>query len=244
MHPALKSIAHRPWALPEGPWVMAQIWHDLLFAHWQIAYNEIRKLVPASLALDTFHGQCWIAVTPFHMSGVRARGLPVLPGLSRFPELNVRTYVTLDNKPGVFFFSLDAANLPAVFAARTFYRLPYFHAEMSVEVKPGSVSYHSHRRRGEAEFRGVYHPVGEVQMRRHGTLEHWLTERYCLYAVANGRVYRGEIHHDQWPLQDAGADIETNTMAAAGGIALPNSKPLMHFSRRLDVLVWPLRRVR
>jgi len=223
---------------------MAQPWHDLLFAHWQIAYDVIRKLVPEPLALDSFHGQCWIAVTPFHMSGVRARGLPALPGLSRFPELNVRTYVTLDDKPGVFFFSLDAANLPAVFAARTVYRLPYFHADMSVDVKPNSVRYHSHRYRREAEFRGVYGPVGEVQLRRHGTLEHWLTERYCLYTVAKGRVYRGEIHHQQWPLQDADAEIETNTMAASAGVALPNTKPLLHFSRRLDVLVWPLRRVR
>ncbi|PYX62148.1 MAG: hypothetical protein DMG73_00955 [Acidobacteria bacterium] len=244
MHPALKSVAHRPWPLPESPWVMAQTWHDLLFAHWQIVHDVIRKLVPEPLALDSFHGQCWIAVTPFHMSGVRARGLPALPGLSRFAELNVRTYVTLDDKPGVFFFSLDAANLPAVFAARTLYRLPYFHADMSVDVKPNSVRYHSRRYRREAEFRGVYRPVGEVQLRRHGTPEHWLTERYCLYTVAKGRVYRGEIHHQPWPLQDADAEIKTNTMAAASGITLPDTKPLLHFSRRLDVLVWPLRRVR
>jgi len=244
MHPALKSVAHRPWPLPESPWVMAQTWHDLLLAHWQIVHDVIRKLVPEPLALDSFHGQCWIAVTPFHMSGVRARGLPALPGLSRFAELNVRTYVTLDDKPGVFFFSLDAANLPAVFAARTLYRLPYFHADMSVDVKPNSVRYHSRRYRREAEFRGVYRPVGEVQLRRHGTPEHWLTERYCLYTVAKGRVYRGEIHHQPWPLQDADAEIKTNTMAAASGITLPDTKPLLHFSRRLDVLVWPLRRVR
>jgi len=244
MHPALKSVAHRPWPLPESPWVMAQTWHDLLLAHWQIVHDVIRKLVPEPLALDSFHGQCWIAVTPFHMSGVRARGLPALPGLSRFAELNVRTYVTLDDKPGVFFFSLDAANLPAVFAARTLYRLPYFHADMSVDVKPNSVRYRSRRYRREAEFRGVYRPVGEVQLRRHGTPEHWLTERYCLYTVAKGRVYRGEIHHQPWPLQDADAEIKTNTMAAASGITLPDTKPLLHFSRRLDVLVWPLRRVR
>src|SRR5438445_285223 len=111
MHPALKSVAHRPWPLPESPWVMAQTWHDLLFAHWQIVHDVIRKLVPEPLALDSFHGQCWIAVTPFHMSGVRARGLPALPGLSRFAELNVRTYVTLDDKPGVFFFRLDEATI-------------------------------------------------------------------------------------------------------------------------------------
>ena len=192
-------------------------------------------------------GKLGVAVIPFWMSRVRFRGLPSIPTASTFPELNVRTYVRAPrepDKPGVYFFSLDAANLPAVFAARTLYRLPYFHADMSVDVKPNSVRYHSRRYRREAEFRGVYRPVGEVQLRRHGTPEHWLTERYCLYTVAKGRVYRGEIHHQPWPLQDADAEIKTNTMAAASGITLPDTKPLLHFSRRLDVLVWPLRRVR
>ena len=105
---------HRPWPLPSGPWVMKQIWHDLVFAHWPVANDALRGLVPQGLTLDTWGGQSWVAVTPFRMSGVRAPGLPALPGLSRFPELNVRTYVTYGGKPGVYFFSLDAANLPAV----------------------------------------------------------------------------------------------------------------------------------
>jgi uncharacterized protein YqjF (DUF2071 family) len=118
VHPVLEAVAHRPWPLPSGPWIMAQTWHDLLFAHWSVRSETLRRLVPSELALDTFDGSCWVAVAPFHMSGIRLRGLPALPGLSRFPELNVRTYVTLGGKPGVYFFSLDAGSLPAVWAAR------------------------------------------------------------------------------------------------------------------------------
>jgi len=109
---------------------MAQTWNDLLFAHWPVAPNVLRALVPPELPLDTYDGTAWLAVTPFHMTGIRARGLPPIPGLSRFPELNVRTYVILDGKPGVYFFSLDVTSRMAVWGARTFYRLPYFHAHM------------------------------------------------------------------------------------------------------------------
>ncbi|HWY21420.1 MAG TPA: DUF2071 domain-containing protein [Candidatus Acidoferrum sp.] len=239
---ALQYAAHRPWPLPLGPWVMKQIWHDLLFAHWPLPAEKMRDLVPAQLALDTFDGQSWVGVVPFHMSGIRAHGLPPIPGLSRFPELNVRTYVTHGGKPGVYFFSLDAANLPAVWAARGFYHLPYFHATMSAEELGGNIHYRSRRLRGAAEFRGQYRPTTEVRLREKGSIEHWFTERYCLYTTHRSQVYRGEIHHEQWPLQDAEALVETNTVAAAGGIALPASAPLLHFAHRLEVLIWPLRR--
>ena len=244
MHPALQSLAHRPWPLPAGHWVMVQTWHDLLFAHWPIDPHVLRRLVPAELPLDTLDGRGWIGVVPLHMSCIHARGLPPLPGLARFPELNLRTYVTFDGKPGVYFFSLDAANLPAVWAARIFYRLPYFHARMSAEVNGEWVAFDSRRRDDHAKFRGRYRPIRPVQLRDKGGLEHWLTERYCLYTVNAKHVYRAEIHHAQWPLQDAEAEIETNTVASAAGILLPQSPPLLHFARNLDVLIWPLGRMR
>ena len=172
---------------------MAQTWHDLLFAHWPLPPSAVRPLVPSHLALDTFDGQCWIAVTPFRMSGIRSRGLPPLPGLSRFPELNVRTYVTHGGKPGVYFFSLDAANLPAVWAARRFYHLPYFYAAMTSQERGGSIHYSSHRYRGPAEFRGHYRPTTAAWTPGGGSIEHWLTERYCLYTTHHGQVLRGEI---------------------------------------------------
>jgi uncharacterized protein YqjF (DUF2071 family) len=223
---------------------MAQTWHDLLFAHWPLGPDILRPLVPPELPLDTFDGRCWVGIAPFHMSGIRLRGLPPLPGLSRFPEMNVRTYVALDGKPGVYFFSLDAANLLAVWAAGAFYRLPYFHARMSVGMRNDWIVYDSRRRGSSAEFRGRYRPIAPVQLQHKGTLANWLTERYCLYTVAAGRVYRAEIHHQQWPLQDAEGEIEMNTVAAAAGIRFPQDAPLLHFAKRLEVLIWPLREVK
>jgi uncharacterized protein YqjF (DUF2071 family) len=241
MHPALNFVAHRPWPLPPGPWVMVQSWHDLLFAHWPVAPGQIRRVVPAELPIDTFGGAAWVGVVPFWMSNVRPRGVPRLPGLSRFPELNVRTYVSAGGKPGVYFFSLDAARLLAVMAARAFYHLPYFHARISVEAEGDQVNYESRRVNGNASLRAHYAPVSPIEYPRPGTLEHWLTERYCLYTVVRGKVFRGEIHHGQWPLQNASAEFEFNSMAASAGIELPPAKPLLHFSRRQDVLIWPLR---
>lgn len=221
---------------------MKQIWHDLLFAHWPLPQAVMRPLVPTQLTLDTFDGQCWVGVVPFRMSGIRAREFPAIPGLSRFPEMNVRTYVTHGGKPGVYFFSLDAANVPAVWAARTFYHLPYFHAAMTSKEFGANIHYRSRRSQGAAEFRGYYRPTADVRLREKDTIGNWLTERYCLYTTHRGQVYRGEIHHQPWPLQDAEAEFETNTVAAAAGISLPTTTPLLHFARRLEVLIWPLRR--
>ena len=222
---------------------MTQTWNDLLFAHWPISIPAMRPLVPARLELHTFDGQCWLAVTPFHMSRISGRGLPPLPGLSRFPELNVRTYVSFGGKPGVYFFSLDAGNRVAVAVAHLFYRLPYFWANMSVAVSDQEINYTSRRYQGDAEFCARYHATSEAQLQARGTLTHWLTERYCLYTVSAGNVYRAEIHHVPWPLQSAEAQIASNTMADAAGITLPCTAPLLHFARRLEALIWPLRRV-
>lgn len=220
---------------------MQQTWNDLLFAHWPIAPESLRLLVPSVLALDTFEGKCWIAVTPFHMSGVRGRWLPPIPGASWFPELNVRTYVTYGGKPGVFFFSLDAASRPAVWGARAGYHLPYFFARMSVTEQDGHFRYESVRNT-RTLLRARYAPIGSAQLRKPGTIEHWLTERYCLYTVFRGSVYRGEIHHAPWPLQDAEAEISANTMADSATVHLPDIPPLLHFSKKLEVLIWPLKR--
>jgi uncharacterized protein YqjF (DUF2071 family) len=221
---------------------MKQTWHDLLFAHWPIPPREMRTLVPQRLTLDTFDGQCWVGIAPFHMSGIRGHALPPLPGLSRFPELNVRTYVIYGGNPGVYFFSLDAANLPAVWAARRFYHLPYFHAAMTAESRDSSIFYCSRRYRSSAEFRGHYRPTGKVQLSVKGSIEHWFTERYCLYTTHREEVYRGEIHHAPWPLQPAEAEFEINRVAAAANISLPATAPSLLFARKLEVLIWPLRR--
>jgi uncharacterized protein len=244
MQNPLTELAHRPYTIPPGLWVMHQSWHDLLFAHWPIPIDMMRKAVPQSLPLDTFEGQAWVGVVPFRMSGVRPRFSPPVPGISAFPELNVRTYVKMGDKAGVYFFSLEAANAIAVQIARTFFHLPYFNARMMLRDTGSWIYYHSKRTHGgapPAEFEGRYRPVADPYTSKSGSLECWLTERYCLYASnKNGKLYRGEIHHRQWPLQKAEANITTNTMTLPYGLALPDTAPLLHFSRRLDVVVWPL----
>ena len=243
----VESVQHRPWPMPSGPWIMAQSWHDLLFAHWPVSSEELRAGIPASLEIDTYDGQAWLGIVPFRMSGVRFRGIPALPGLSAFPELNIRTYVTQGGKPGVFFFSLEAANPIAVRVARYWYHLPYRHARMACQAEGDGIAYTSQRthwRASPAAFVGQYRPTGQVLELQRQSLAHWLTERYCLYAVdKRQRLYRGEIDHAAWPLQWAEAEIQTNTMAVAHDIRLPDITPLLHFSRRQDVVVWGLQRL-
>jgi uncharacterized protein YqjF (DUF2071 family) len=243
----LTDVSHRPWPLPDGPWIMTQSWHDLLFAHWPVDARSLQAKLPAGLPLDTFDGQAWIGIVPFHMTNVAPRGVPSIPFVSSFIELNVRTYVTLQGKPGVYFFSLDANSTMAVAAARTLFGLPYFAATMSVTWKDGRCHYTSardSRSEGVAEFAASYSPIGSVQMAKPGSLEYFLTERYCLYIVDEAhRVKRLEIHHWPWPLQAADAAIAVNTMADAAGVRLPSTAPLLHFARRQDTVTWGMETV-
>jgi len=227
---------------------MTQWWRDLLFAHWPVDAGVVRALLPKSLEVDLFEGRAWVAVIPFRMTGVRVRLTPAMPWLSRFAELNVRTYVKAKAdsgaKPGVYFWSLEASNPVAVAAARTLFHLPYMNAAMQCEERLGWIEYASRRTHGgepAAAFRGRYRPGGVTEK---SELVRWLTERYSLYTTdGGGRLYRGEIHHEPWPLLDAEAQIEENTMAKAAGIELPMRSPLLHFAKELQVAIWPLERV-
>lgn len=238
----MTDTAHRPWPLPLSPWLIGQQWDHLLFAHWPVAAEALRPLIPARLELDTFEKQAWLGIVPFDIRVFRLRGIPLLPA---FLELNVRTYVTAGGRPGVWFFSLDAANALAVSSARWWYHLPYFNAAMSLRVDRDTVAYASrrtHHAAPSAEFEARYRPVGAVYRSQPGTLDHWLTERYCLYAAdRSGRLYRGEIHHAPWPLQPAEAELRVNTMTLAHGVRLPDTAPLLHYARRLEVAIWPVR---
>jgi uncharacterized protein len=235
------ETGQRPWPIPNMPWVMAQTWQDVLFAHWSLPPASLASLVPAGLTLETFEGSAWLAVTPLRITGLRLRGLPALPGLSAFAEINCRTYVTVAGKPGVFFVSLDAESALAVAAARALYHLPYFRARFSVGTVNGRIHYASRRRQGRAnavEFRAEY--TAAQAGWGPSTLARWLTERYCLYAVdGQRRLYRAEIDHAPWPLQAARATIFQNTVAAPLGLDLSAPPTLLHYAPRLDVRVWP-----
>jgi len=234
------DIDHRPWPMPASPWFWRQSWHDLLFAHWPVPGSAVRHLVPDWLAVDEFDGSTWVGLVPFRMTNVTLRGVPPVPFFSRFPEMNLRLYVERDGRPGIWFVSLDASRQAAVIAARNFAHLPYFHSTMTCEARGDDIAYSSVRRGDErVAFAATYGPTGPILASAPGSLDHFLTERYCLYTQdSRGRRLRMDIHHDRWPLQPAHADITTNRVADLQGIALPDTAPVLHFSRRIDVVGW------
>jgi uncharacterized protein len=214
-------------------------WVDLAFLHWNVPHSALLHRVPDVLQLDTFRDMAWVGITPFRMTGVRPIALPPVPFASDFPELNVRTYVRHGDRAGVYFFSLDAASALAVRAARVATGLPYYHARMNSTRVGEEVRYRSSRRkRGElaAEFVAKYRPTGPVSKAPPGSLEHWLTERYCLFVMRGPKLFRLDIEHEPWPLQPASIEIQRNTMDEANGVALPAVAPHVLYSARLDVV--------
>jgi uncharacterized protein YqjF (DUF2071 family) len=238
----MEQVSHRSCPLPKKRWVLSMRWHDLLFVHWPIRPALLRPLIPSLIELDTFEGWGWIGIVPFYMTGVRPRYIP-MP--FAFPEINVRTYVKTPGRTGVWFFSLDASNWMAVRLARLF-GLPYYDAQMTVDSKEDIVHYQSVRLHDGAavQFEASYRPIGAVYRSLPGTLDHWLTERYCLYSSREtGQIVYGDIHHLPWSLQPAEAEVRRNTMMQPIGIELPDSKPLCHFARYQEVVAWPIIRL-
>src|SRR5690606_31147711 len=207
---------HRPYPLPDRPWAGVMRWESLLFIHWAVDADLIVPTLPRDIELDTFEGRAWIGIVPFLMTNTHPRFVPPLPGISRFLELNVRTYVTVDGVPGVWFYSLDAASKLAVRGARWLFHLPYFDARMSFQRDAdGWIHYTStrtHRGAKPAELDMVYRPTGEAYPSPANELDHFLTDRFCLYSAdQQGNLYRGQIHHLPWPLQPVEARIYKNT---------------------------------
>lgn len=234
-----RAVEHRPWPMPTIPWVMFQSWRNLLFAHWSMDPEILRRQIPEPLELDLYDGTAWAGITPFLLTGFRPRGLPAVPPISQFPELNLRTYVRAGGKRGIHFFSLDAGSAAAVLGARTAFRLPYFRADMEIAEDDDGFRYRSERREGDARFVARYRPTDHAFQAEQGSLEAFLTERYALFTVLRDQsVLRVDIHHRPWPLQPAEAEIEVNTLPTAAGLPDLEGEPLLHFSRRQDTLIW------
>jgi len=238
----LFATAHRPWPAPMAPWVMTQRMNDLLFLHYSLAPEAVRALVPDVLTLDTYGQRAWVSIVPLWINHLRPPGVPSLPWFSQLSQINVRTYVSYDGRPGVYFFSLDASTLSAVWGARVFYRLPYWQASMKVKGKGGArIEFASKRQHGPkpAELQCSYGPASpQTFQARPGSLEHFLAERYCLYATSRKRLYRAEIHHLPWELQEATLDLQENTMTQPMGLQLPTQPDVTNFAREAKVLMW------
>ncbi|GEM45425.1 YqjF family protein [Deinococcus cellulosilyticus] len=242
----LKQTAHRPWPMPESPWLIYMEWENLLFLHYPVHPDVLLPHIPEGLTLETYGGFAWLSVVPFKMKNTRPRGLPAVPAVSDFLELNLRTYVTTEGKPGVFFFSLDAQNPLAVRGARLGFHLPYFDARMRWEIQQGRTRYLSTRTHNNAtrgEFEASYQPVSPLPRPSKSSLDHWLTERYCLYSAdSKGRIYRCNIHHLPWPLHAVQVREVKNTLGNLIGTRLFKAE-YAHYSPHLAVVGWGLEQI-
>jgi uncharacterized protein len=254
MREFLVRTSHKPRPLPAGRWAMTQRWNDLLFAHWPISPAKIEALLPDWLEADTYQGSAWLGAVPFWLDRIKVRGVPAIPGLRNFPDLNLRTYVRdrITGTPGIYFFSVDSNNVFAVGAARMVYHLPYFLSEMHLEQRSErEFAFYSRRRFRKQEpviFKARYRGLGPSRRLveiRGGSFEYFMSERPCVFSVnRGGQPIRANLHHVSWPLEEAEAEIERNDLAAAVGLELPEIDPILHYSRRLAVYVWPAELVR
>jgi uncharacterized protein YqjF (DUF2071 family) len=237
--PLIDRIA--PTLRPNGRCRGYQEWRQLLFMHWPIAAETLRPLVPGALDLDLYEGTAYVGIVPFAMQGVRSRRTPKRLAF-RFLETNVRTYVCHKGRPGVYFFSLEAASRLAVWAARKFWGLPYFHAEMSITQHGDEFLYQSKRLAGGVIHR-VRYRLGEwLGPSKADTIEHFFLERYLLFTEHRGRLYAGQVHHTPYPAQVAEIlELEDHLMEAAGLGPCPGPPAFAHFAAGVDVEVFDLK---
>lgn len=243
----LNDIAHRSWPLPSANWIMKQSWRNLLFIHWPIQPELLRPYIPPSLQLDIFNGSAWLSVVVFDMIGIYPRGCSSVSLTPKFSEVNVRTYVQYEGKPGVYFLSLDVGDWASLHIAKKWYRLPYYHAVTSIR-KIGQTFHYESIRKGKSTTsitsKGTYTPVSDVFFSRKETLEHWLTERYCLYSTdQKANLYCGEIHHRPWPLQQTEIEITSHTLFHPYHIDVKDVQPVYHFSKGIDTLFWNIKKI-
>ena len=240
MHPTLRQTEHRPWPLPRRPWILQQAWLDLAFFHVRVAADEVQRRLPRGVRVEEFDGSAWLGLVPFRLAAARPRGVPAALGLPAFPEFNLRTYVEVDGKPGVWFFSLDADSWPVVLAGRGLYALPYFSARIRHRRDGDRHEVVGVRRRGGVAFAARYRPTGAPFVAAPGTFAHWATERYCLYTHSPRLgLSRVQVHHGPWPLQDAVVEMDGAGLLAAAGFSGECHDAVCHFSSGVEVVSFP-----
>ncbi|NMD69298.1 DUF2071 domain-containing protein [Bacillus sp. DNRA2] len=243
----MNDMSHRPWPIPSKNWIMRQTWSHLIFAHYPIPAELLRPYIPSSLIIDTYNGTAWLSIVAFQMEGIYFRGLRGLSVTPKFPEINVRTYVQFNGKPGVYFLSLDVGDWASLIIASRWYHLPYQPAQVSFIKEKQSFKVRSSRRgtlKHPIEFYGAFEPLSDVYFPEKETLDHWATERYCLFSTdKRANLYCGEIHHIAWPIQKVKTEITKNSLFTPFQLQPSESEPIVHYAKGLDTLFWNIKRL-
>lgn len=231
----IHDISHRPWTLPNGQWNYYQEWNNVLFLHWKVPEDELLQLIPSGVMIDKFNGETWVSLVAFTMEKIRPRMLPSVSTISDFHEVNVRTYLIRDNKPGVYFLTIEAEKLVSTFVAKYLSGLPYEKTLINRQQQDITQKYFSKNERKGFTLDASF-TVGQKVMVK-SEIDRWLTERYCLYLNKNNQVYRYEIHHKPWELYQVEiSNLITNYKI--GEIFLNRKPDLTHYSDGVKVVAW------
>ncbi|MBW8348799.1 DUF2071 domain-containing protein [Bacillus sp. IITD106] len=241
----LQKTEHRPYPLPSKYWIMRQKWRDVLFMHLPIKPEKLQPYIPSAIEIDTFDGYAWLGVVVFKIDGIYPRGFPPVSIRPAFPEINLRTYVRCNDKPGIYFLSLDVDDWTSYTLAKRWLHVPYHPAKISIQKKKQSYQFESIRNRNNQIIcKGSYTPLSGIYYPENMTLDHWLTERYCFFSNdIKSNIYCLDIHHTPWPLQKAVSDIYTNKLFSPFHFDLTDGTPIFHYSKGVDALVWNIKKL-
>jgi uncharacterized protein YqjF (DUF2071 family) len=227
----LNTRSHRTYPLPDKPWKQYQQWHENLLMHWKVPSSALSDFIPKGLTIDTFDKQPWVSIIAFSVKNLRPRFLPPLPLISNFHEVNFRTYVTRGGIPGIYFLSIEASKLLPALLARLFIGIPYIKSD----INRSAGTYYAKNASQHLELKTAYSPLESLESRT--ALDYWLTERHALYQQNGSKLHRLDIHHKPWPLQHMAIDVRITGYLSASN-ALTTAPHLVHYAKRLDVVVW------
>jgi len=227
----LEQKEHRSWNYPIEKWSYYQEWNNALFFHYEVDKNILQDLVPDDLEIDLINGKAWVSVVAFVMERIRPRFLPSVSSISNFGEINVRTYVIKDNKPGVYFLSIEAEKLMSAVLAKSLSGLPY---EKST-IKRTKNSYQAQHSLKGFSLSADYH-IG-MEIKHKNELDLFLTERYCLYLNKGNNLFRYEIQHIPWKLNQLELDY-LQLDYKLGNLILDSNPNFIHYSVGVQVVAW------
>ena len=227
----LNTTKHRPFDCPTHSWTYYQEWNNALFLHWQVPFESLRSVVPHKLNLDSFEGAVYVSIVAFTMQKIRRKNFPSVKYISDFDEINVRTYIDNDNRKGVYFLNIEAGNHLSAIISKTLSGLPY---EKS-NIKRTTKTYTSHNVQKD------FHLDTEFETKKSqaekSALDNWLTERYCLYLDKGTLIYRYDIHHKEWEINDVEI-TRLDVNYRIGKISLTGKPDLIHYSDGVKVIAW------